>query len=281
MYPELFTIDLPMLGTLPITSFGVSMAAAFGGAYLVLRSELTRRDGAPELADGIMLAGLVGGIVGAKLYFALLHWERTAADPAEMIFSRGGLVWYGGFIGGALAVFWLLKRRGAPLLRTIDCAAPALAIGYCIGRIGCFLVGDDYGYPTDGWTAVAFPDGAPPTTAANLRAFGADVDPAIPGDTVLAVHPTQLYEAGLMLIVFLVLMRLSRGPVRPPGWLFAAWLAMAGVERILIEFFRAKDDRFLGPFTLAQFFSVLAVAGAVWALAHLRNTRSTQPAPTG
>ncbi|MCG8468400.1 MAG: prolipoprotein diacylglyceryl transferase [Gemmatimonadetes bacterium] len=258
MYPELFTLNLPVIGELTITSFGLLMAMAFLTGYMVLRSETTRLEQDPDLAADILLGALIGGIVGAKLYYVFLYWDRTAADPFGMLFSRGGLVWYGGFIGGFIGVVWALRRRGVPIGLGADAVAPALAISYAVGRVGCFLVGDDYGRPTESWVGIAFPNGQPPSTAANLRRFGAEVDPAVPDTEVLAVHPTQLYETGLSLLFFFLLWRLRRHP-HEQGWLFGVWLVLAGAERLFVEVFRAKDDRFLGSFTLAQAISIVVI----------------------
>lgn len=270
MYPELFTLTLPVLGEVTITSFGVMMAAAFLSGYAVLRRETVRLGAGRDLAADMLLGALVGGIVGAKIYYVLLYWDRTAVDPLGMIFSRSGLVWYGGFIGGCIGVLWVLRRRPVATGLGVDAIAPALALAYGIGRIGCFLVGDDYGRPTDSFAGIAFPNGLPPTTAGNLRSFGADVDPSIPDSQVLAVHPTQLYETGLSLIIFFLLWRLRRHP-HVQGWLFGMWLAMAAVERFVIEIFRAKDDRFFGGITLAQVISVLLFAGGIALVLRLRR----------
>ncbi|MDX1578861.1 MAG: prolipoprotein diacylglyceryl transferase, partial [Gemmatimonadota bacterium] len=215
----------------------------------------------------------IGGIVGAKLYYVLLYWDRTALDPIGMIFSRGGLVWYGGFLGGVIGVVWMIRRRGASIPMAADAVAPALALAYAVGRLGCFLVGDDYGRPTDSWVGIAFPQGEPPTSAGNLRRFGVEVDASVPDSEILTVHPTQLYETGLSLIIFFLLWRLRRHP-HAQGWLFAVWLALAGLERFVVELFRAKDDRFLGPFTLAQAISVGLIIGGALLAARLRQDRS-------
>lgn len=270
MYPELFTLTLPVLGEVTITSFGVMMAAAFLSGYAILRRETVRLGAGRDLAADMLLGALVGGIVGAKIYYVLLYWDRTAADPLGMLFSRSGLVWYGGFIGGCIGVLWALRRHPVATGLGVDAIAPPLALAYGIGRIGCFLVGDDYGRPTESWVGIAFPNGLPPTTAGNLRGFGADVDPSIPDSQVLAVHPTQLYETGLSLIIFFLLWRLRRHP-HVQGWLFGMWLAMAAVERFVIEVFRAKDDRFFGGITLAQVISVLLFAGGIALVLRLRR----------
>jgi len=263
MYPELITLDLPLIGRLTITSFGVMMALAFLAAYQVSRLEFDRMGKDPEIAADLLLGALVGGIVGAKLYYVFLNWDLTVQDPLGMLFSRAGLVWYGGLIGGTLGVILMVRRRGERILPAADALAPALALGYAVGRIGCFLVGDDYGRPTDSWIGVAFPDGAPPSTAGNLReGFGVSIPDSIPDSAVLEVHPTQLYEVGLSLLIFAVLWRL-RGE-RPVGRIFALWLVLAGLERFAVEFFRAKDDRFFGALTLAQMFSVGLVGLGFW-----------------
>jgi phosphatidylglycerol:prolipoprotein diacylglycerol transferase len=254
------------------------MFLAFMVAGFVHRSEMRRVGLDPEITWDLLFWAVVGGIVGAKGYYLLLYWDRTLEDPAAAIFARGGLVWYGGFIMAALLVAWQVKKRGLDFRQQVDLVAPSLAIGYGIGRMGCFLVGDDYGRPTDGPFGIAFPQGAPPSTVENLeRQFGVTVDPAMVekyGD-VIPVHPTQLYEVGMSTLIFFILWRL-RDHRHGAGWLGALWLVMAGLERFLVEFLRAKDDRFLGPLTLAQMISLGLVGLGV---AGMMATWSGEPAP--
>ncbi|NNM35265.1 MAG: hypothetical protein HKO53_19475, partial [Gemmatimonadetes bacterium] len=133
---------------------------------------------------------------------------------------------------------------------------------------------DDYGRPTDSWVGIAFPNGTPPTRVDILESqFGVEVDPALVEQfgQVVPVHPTQLYEIGLSTLFFFVLWSMRKHR-HATGWLFSVWLILAGVERFLVEFFRAKDDRFLGVFTVAQLISVLLVAtGVYWTLRLQRN----------
>jgi phosphatidylglycerol:prolipoprotein diacylglycerol transferase len=137
-----------------------------------------------------------------------------------------------------------------------DVSAPALAAAYAVGRTGCWAVGDDYGRPWDGFLAVAFPDGAPPSSAGIMaRDFGIAIPAGATPATVLSVYPTQLLEVVLGLAVFGVLWRL-RDHRHAEGWLFGVYCVLMGLERFLIEFLRAKDDRFLAGLTYAQVIAV-------------------------
>jgi len=241
------------LGPIMITGYGIMMMVAFLMAGWVMQRELRRRGLREEYAADIVVAAVIGGIVGGKLWYAVLY-----RDPSTL-FSRGGLVWYGGFLGGFLAVLLNGWRRKVPLRFTMELTAPALALGYAVGRVGCFLVQDDYGVPTSLPWGMRFPQGTPASTAQNLiRDFGVTLPPGTQPTDVLAVHPTQLYEVALMLLAFWLIWRL-RTHQRAAGWLFGPYLLLAGIERFLVEFLRAKDDRFLGPLTIAQGMS-LAIA---------------------
>ncbi len=268
MIPELFHI-----GSFSVSPFGVLLAGAFFVAYLQLAWGLKRAGlGDQDDASAIVMAGGLGGILGAKLYYAALYQDWRA------IFDRAGLVWYGGFLLGAAAVLWTMSRRGLlkgwPMgWRAADAAAPALALGYSVGRIGCFLVGDDYGAPTSLPWGVAFPHGLPPTEAGYLRSqFGVDLPASIPDGQLMRVHPTQIYETLAAAAIWWVGYRALKRGVRP-GWVAMVTLSLLAVERFLVETVRAKDDRFLGPLTLAQVISVviLVVMGAL-ALRHRRTS---------
>jgi phosphatidylglycerol:prolipoprotein diacylglycerol transferase len=258
------------LGPLEITGYGLMLMVAFlTGGWLIAR-QLRENNLREDYAADMVAAAVVGGIIGAKLWYVAL-----TRDPGAL-FSRGGLVWYGGFIGGALAVILNGWRLRVPLRWTMQLAAPALAAAYALGRVGCFLVNDDYGQPTKLPWGVKFPNGSPPSTAANLHAFGVTVSPGVDPSTVMTVHPTQLYEVAAMLVAFAVLWVL-RKKGRPVGWLFGVYLVFAGIERFLVEIVRAKDDRLLGSFTIAQLASVILVA--LGALLMVLWRRGPSPAP--
>jgi phosphatidylglycerol:prolipoprotein diacylglycerol transferase len=259
------------LGPLEITGYGLMLMVAFlMGGWLIAR-QLRENQLREDYAADIVAAAVIGGIIGAKLWYVAL-----TRDPGAL-FSRGGLVWYGGFIGGALAVMLNGWRLKVPLRWTMQLGAPALAAAYAIGRVGCFLVNDDYGRPTSLPWGMKFPEGLPPSTAGNLhQLFGVSIPKGIDPSTVLAVHPTQLYEVAAMLVAFAILWSLrKRGS--PVGWLFGLYLVFAGIERFLVEFVRAKDDRLLGAFTLAQLTSAIIVVVGIILLTTWR--RVADPAP--
>lgn len=249
-----------MIGPLEITGFGITMMLVFLVAAWVVDRELKRNGFASDYTGDLVLGAVLGGILGAKLWYAALH------GPASLL-DRAGLVYYGGFLGGTLGVLLVGWRRRVPVRWTMHLMAPALAAGYAIGRVGCFVVGDDYGRPTSVPWAVAFPDGSPPSLAGVMTAeFGLAPQAGVSPDQVLAVHPTQLYEVAIMLVVFAILWQ-WRTRAGGTGWLFGAYLVFGGLERFAVEFLRAKDDRFLAGLTYAQAMSVaLVVLGMVlWA----------------
>jgi len=281
MYPVIFELPdwFPILGGAPITSFGVFMLLSFLTGGYVLQAEMRRMGQDPEQAWDLVFWAVVGGIVGAKGYYILLNYPLLLSDPVSSIFSRGGLVWYGGFLLATALVVWQIRRQRLPLRAIADACAPALALAYGVGRMGCFLVGDDWGRPTDSWVGIRFPQGAPPTRVDVIeRDFGITVDPALieKYGQVVPVHPTQLYEVGLSTLIFFILWRIRRHSYGA-GWLFMLWLVLASAERFLIEFFRAKDDRFFGVLTLAQIISIAILAFGI--LGTVSTSRGPGPEP--
>lgn len=270
MIQELFRI-----GPFAISPFGVMLVLSFVAGYLQILWGMRRFGiGDDEDASAVIFAAGVGGIVGAKIYYALLNRDLA------VLFDRSGLVWYGGFILGAAAVLFTMYKRRLFVWRMADITALALALGYAVGRIGCFLVGDDYGRPTDLPWGVAFPVGLPPTTAGELRSlFGVDIPASIPDSQLLRVHPTQIYETLACLAIWgfgLWLLRRRRQGEEPEeraaGQVALVVVGLLAVERFLVEILRAKDDRFFGPFTLAQAISVMIVA-LILTIAWMRRRR--------
>lgn len=204
----------------------------------LFRGEL-RRASLPQDAVDAGFAGVFGGLLGAKLW-----WTVEFADSApflSLLLSRGGLSWFGGFTGGIAAGLLVIHLKRLPLLATLAAASPALAVGHAIGRIGCFLVGDDYGKVTDLPWAMAFPEGLPPTLE--------------------RVHPTQIYEAMPLFIIGSLLLVWRRRNCSDRV-VFGTYLALAGVTRFLIEFVRV-NEQVLGPLTVAHLASFAVVAAGV------------------
>jgi phosphatidylglycerol---prolipoprotein diacylglyceryl transferase len=246
------------IGPLTLQTFGICFAAAFITAGAIAWVRL-REIGKPvDWAYEMSFSALAGGLIGARLDFVVENYSDVKGDLLGNVVSGAGLVWYGGAIGGAIGVFIWAWYRGFLGTALLDLAAPALAAGYAVGRIGCQLSGDgDYGRPWNGPWAMSYPDGTVPTTE--------------------KVHPTPVYETLTMLLVAYVLWRL-RNRLRN-GLLFALYLLLAGSERFLVEFIRRNDDVALG-LTQAQLISVaMIVGGAVWlALGLRRPSASAAPA---
>jgi phosphatidylglycerol:prolipoprotein diacylglycerol transferase len=149
-----------------------------------------------------------------------------------------GESWFGGFTGGVLAGLLVMQRRRLPKVAVLAGATPALAVGHAIGRLGCFLVGDDYGRPTDLPWGVAFPEGLPPTAE--------------------PVHPTQLYEAAALVPLALLLYR-WRTQGGPDTSVLGSYLLLAGVIRFAIEFLRV-NERVVGILSVAHMAALAAIA---------------------
>ncbi len=226
------------VGSFEVTSFGVMVAAGALIGLWLFRREL-RSGGLPEAASDAAIVGLIGGMIGAKLLYVFEHLGEEPFD--SLLFARGGLSWYGGLLGGVGGALVIIHRARWPLMPVLAAATPALAVGHLLGRIGCFLVGDDYGRPTDLPWGVAFPEGLPPTD--------------------VAVHPTQLYEAAFLGVLTCLLLRWRRQRVSDTAVL-GRYLVLAGSARFAIEFIRV-NIRVIGPLTVAHLVSVGVMAAGL------------------
>jgi phosphatidylglycerol---prolipoprotein diacylglyceryl transferase len=239
------------LGPLNLKTFGIMFALGFLGAAAVCGRRFKELGKPVDWAYEITFAALLGGIVGARAYYMVQNWSAVKHDFFGNLFSGSGLVWYGGAIGGAIAVCIWAWRRGFLGLALLDLAATPLALGYAIGRIGCQLSGDgDYGKPSDLPWAMSYPDGTVPTHD--------------------RVQPTPVYESVAMALVAWVLWTLRDRFA--PGLLFALYLVLSGLERFLVEFVRRNDEVWAG-LTVPQIESLaLMVIGGAWiALASRRR----------
>jgi phosphatidylglycerol:prolipoprotein diacylglycerol transferase len=254
--------EITVLG-INVKTFGLCFALAFLASGVTVQRRLIELGRSAEWAYEMVFAAVVGGLIGARGYYLIENYSDVKNDLVGNVFSGSGLVWYGGAIGGAVAVCIWAWRRNFLGLALLDLCAPALAIGYAVGRIGCQVSGDgDYGKPWNGPWAMAYPHGTVPTTQ--------------------TVHPTPIYETVAMCLVAWALWR-ARNAFRP-GVLFACYLILAGAERFLVEFLR-RNDVVAAGLTTPQFESLaMMVAGLGWvALAARRGgLRPTSAyAPTG
>ncbi|MEA2132874.1 MAG: phosphatidylglycerol---prolipoprotein diacylglyceryl transferase [Solirubrobacteraceae bacterium] len=244
--------EVNILG-LNIQMFGVMLALALCSSGVLAARRLKELGLPVDWVYEMMFCAGAGGVAGAKL------WYVVEKGDVGSLFSGTGLVFYGGAIGGALAVMAYARYRGFLDHRLFDMGAPGLAIGYAVGRLGCQLAGDgDYGIPSNLPWAMSYPDGTVPTT--------------------VRVHPTPIYEFLVMGAVTWWLW--SRRDKARPGTLIGWWALLAGTERFLVEFIRRNDD-IAGPFSLAQFVSVgLIVAGSWWLLRSRARAQSSATVPS-
>ena len=234
---------------LDVKTFGLFFALNFVAWGAVVAVRLKELGKPPDWAWEMVFVALVGGFLGARLYYLAQNWDEVDGDLFGSVFSGSGLIWYGGLLGGAGAMVLWGWRRGFLNAHLLDLAGIGLPIGYAIGRIGCQISGDgDYGKAWDGPWAMAYPDGVVPTTT--------------------PVHPTPVYETLIMGSIGLMLWHL-RDRVRPGG-LFALYLLFAGIERFFIEFLRRNTDVALG-LTAAQIESAILVVCGIALIAELHR----------
>jgi phosphatidylglycerol---prolipoprotein diacylglyceryl transferase len=251
MIPILFHI-----GPLTVYSYGLMMALGFLAADLVIRLECKRRGFDPEYSSSIVIWAAIGGIAGSRIYAILDDLPAYIADPKSMIFSGSGFVWYGGLIGGLLAVYLVSRWYKIGFGVTADMCGPALAIGQAFGRIGCHLSGDgDWGLPSTLPWAVAYPKaivGWNADTVLKLDDHYRLVSGFFPG---VRVHPAPIYEAILYVGVFAFLWSIRKKSGRP-GRLLCWYFVTAGAARFVVEFVRINPRVFM-DLTEAQVIAII------------------------
>jgi|TARA_A100001037_G_scaffold6295_1_gene6360 phosphatidylglycerol:prolipoprotein diacylglycerol transferase len=249
-----------------INSYGFMLMMAFYSCYYFLNKDLKRLGYDSNLSGDIVFAAAVGGILGSKIYYLIENFDRVIADPTGMIFSGAGLVFLGGLMGGTLGVTFVINKNNLSWITFADIVAPLLILGYAIGRIGCLLVGDDYGLPTHLPWGIEFPNGLPPSTYSIFQTYypWVNLDNFEPG--VLSVHPTPIYETIIGGLIFYYLYQ-KRTSVTIVGSLFFTYLILAGTERFIVEFLRVNEKYFIG-LSGAQVISILMITIGAWFLMH-------------
>jgi len=270
MYPIIFDFgNISLFGFQfhpVINSYGFMLMMAFYSCYYFLNKDLKHLGYDAKLASDIVFAAAVGGILGSKIYYLIENFERVKADPSGMILSGAGLVFLGGLMGGTLGVTYVIRKNNLSWLKFADIVAPLLILGYAVGRIGCFLVGDDYGLPTHVAWGLEFPNGLPPSTYSVFQSYypWVSLEGFSPG--VLKVHPTQIYESIIGFGIFYFLYK-RRKKVLVVGSLFFTYLIFAGFERFLIEFLRVNTKYFF-ELSASQLISLIMIFIGGWFLSH-------------
>jgi len=265
------------LGPITIPTFGLMVATALLVSAYVLQADFDRRRAQLERIpgykgqrdEGFLIIGVAGlaGLLGARLYHVLESPSEFFANPWNLLFSRYGFAWFGGFLGGFVALVIMARRLKIPLLLFLDICSPAACVGYAIGRIGCLVSGDgDYGIPTSLPWGMSFPNGVVPTTGIWDPNGHSGVCNKYGLPESCGVHPTPLYEFFIWLAIAAFLWRIgtkSLQAAKAPGEIFANYLILTGVARFLIEFIRINPRSFFG-LSNAQTASVLSILlGAV------------------
>lgn len=264
--PVLFKI-----GPLKVYSYGLTMGVAFLIANYVLVKEFKRRGFGADLANQITILAVVLGLAGSRILSLIENWGDFLKDPIGMAFATGGLTWYGGFILALVVIAWVIKRKKLRFLSVADAVAPALILGYGIGRIACHVSGDgDYGIPTKLPWGVDYAHGvAPPSIAFK---YMPKIEARYPGGIVpnnILCQPTPLYEFLACVGIFFILWKM-RKKMGPAGTLFMLYLIFAGAERFLVEFIRLNPRLLLG-LSEAQLWSIPMMIVGLLGFLYLRS----------
>jgi phosphatidylglycerol:prolipoprotein diacylglycerol transferase len=268
MIPKLFEI-----GPVPVYSYGLMLGVSFIVASLILAREFRRKKIDEKYATNITFIALVGGIIGSKLLYILEDWNSLMKLPlskifsTEGIFSPAGLTWYGGFILATVFIYFYTRRNKIPFMMVCDAAAPGLAIGYGIARIGCHLSGDgDYGIPVSefmSWVpwGTDYSNGTlPPSIAFRGTEIAERFGGVVPDNTLC--HPTPIYELIAGIIIFIILWN-KRKSFRQDGRLFGLYLILSGLSRFFVEFIRINPKILIG-LSEAQIISFVLIVSGIW-----------------
>ena len=264
--PVLFKI-----GPLKVYSYGLTVGIAFLIANYVAVKEFKRKGLGADFANQVTILAVVFGLAGSRILSLIENWSDFLKDPIYMAVFAGGMTWYGGFILAALVVAWAIKRKGFRFFNVADALAPALILGYGVGRLACHFSGDgDYGTPTKLPWGVDYAKGIdPPSTAFR---YLPKIEARYPGGIVpnnTLVHPTPIYEFLACLIIFFVLWRLRKN-MEPDGTLFMLYLVLEGTERFVVEFIRL-NPRLLFGLTEAQLWSIPLIIIGLIGIFYLRS----------
>tara|TARA_B100001142_G_C14334091_1_gene655204 strand:+ start:1429 stop:2346 length:918 start_codon:yes stop_codon:yes gene_type:complete len=283
MYPwiDLYFIKIP--------SFGLMVALAFLVCNFLIKKEFKKNNLDAKIADDIVFYAILSAILGSKIYYIIesgdylsffsnlkhifiklisLNITGDGGAISELQLLGSGLVFNGGFICALVFIGIYVYRKKLNFLFLFDIVAPFLLLGHGIGRIGCFLVGDDYGLPSDLPWAISFPNGLPPTTVFTFtdinyyKFLGYTKETLQPyliegSSNVVSVHPTQLYEMTLYILGFLLLRKFFSNTQKTLGLTTALYLMYAGFSRFIVEIIRTNERYSILELSSAQFISII------------------------
>ncbi|MFI5322809.1 MAG: prolipoprotein diacylglyceryl transferase [Thermodesulfobacteriota bacterium] len=246
------------IGAVSVSSFSVMVLIAYLVAYLLGEYEFKRKDLNSNLVDLLLIATVAGGLGGAKIMFLYqqVPLSNFIADPVRYLAS--GFTSFGGLIGVILLTWFVTQMKRVSFLAVTDLMSPLLALAYGIGRIGCLLVGDDYGNPTNVPWAMTFPQGSPPTFQ--------------------YVHPTQIYDTICMFILFSILWSIRKKNY-PAGWMTAVTFIILCIQRFLVEFLRHTTPSFIPGLSEAQLIAIGFVVASAVMLWKIKNRPDNKEQP--
>ncbi|MGI5869715.1 MAG: prolipoprotein diacylglyceryl transferase [Kiritimatiellia bacterium] len=265
MHPILFSLD-----QFTIHSFGACLAIAILACYFTMVRLAKSMGHGPDFVSSILTVLIVSGLIGARLFYVFENWPYYSKHPASIIkVQEGGLVFYGGFILGTLALIGFSLVKKVRILDVLDLVATAVPLGHAIGRVGCFLNGCCYGRDSNACIAVTFPRGSIPWNDQLAKKMI-----TLAADRSLPVLPSQLFETVLNLVVFGVMLLLFRRRRRRPGFLAAAYATLYAVVRFAVEFTRGDPRLHVGPLSIGQLISlVIFIGGLAATLALARKSK--------
>lgn len=233
------------LGPIQIRFYGLMYVVAILVGYFLVKSEVRRKgiNLTPDEVMNLIFWIVLGGIIGARIYYVVFNWEYYWPDWKEIpAIWHGGLAIHGGILGGLLGGYIYTGIKRVPFLRVSDSVAPSLILGQAFGRFGNFMNGDAHGLPTQMPWGVVFPPGS------------------IAGQQFpqTALHPTMLYEMAINLAIFFFLWKIRKRPAKD-GFIISLYLILYSAGRFIVSFYRA-DSLMIGELRVAHLISVLIVA---------------------
>jgi phosphatidylglycerol:prolipoprotein diacylglycerol transferase len=272
VYSRLFTLPAfelfgRTIGPLTLHTYGVLLALAFlAGLWIANRQAKKTGLDATRITDMAVYV-LIGGLLGAKLLLLLIEWPFYSRNPGELFsLVQSGGVFYGGLIGALPVAWWYARKHNLPPWPTADVLAPGVALGQAVGRLGCFAAGCCYGRPAEVPWAVTFKD------IYTTRTVGTPLD--------VPLHPTQLYEAAATLLIFGLLIWMSRKKLFH-GQVALAYVFLYSLARFVIEFYRgdaARGTVLGGWLSTSQFISILMVLAVLFVYPYLNKKLRVAPA---